>query len=98
MIDYREVTFPPSPVDVHAPPSCICGYGDCCVCPTTEKALRAILHADLKMTEEQREWCKREIDKVEGHGRNDYIDADDSTIAGGVLNAWVDYARDKGLL
>lgn len=94
-----QVTLPPSPLDALAPDRCLCGYGECCVCPDTERALRFVIYTPgATMNDEQREWCKREIDKVEGHGRHDYIDADDSTIAGGVLNAWVDYARDKGLL
>lgn len=94
-----SIKMPPSPMDALALESCLCGYGECCVCPDTERALRRVIaDGSIKLDAEQREWCLREIDKVEGHGRNDYVGADDSTVAAGVLNAWVDYCRDKGLM
>jgi hypothetical protein len=83
-------------------PGCPC-YGDdmaChCVCGQTEKALRA-WRCGCKlppMTPEQREWCYQEIDAVECHDREDYVTASDSDLALGVLCAWQDYCRDKGL-
>jgi hypothetical protein len=94
----QYVQMPSSPVDVHAPPSCICGYGECCVCPTTERALRAIKDSDVKMTAEQREWCLNELNKVEGYSREDHVNDFDRTLANAVLCSWVDYCRDKGLL
>jgi hypothetical protein len=45
-----------------------------------------------------REWCLDEIDRVEGFRRRDYELLDDSELARGVLDAWLDFARDKGLL
>jgi len=95
-MQYQEL--PPSPVDSLAPPSCVCGYGELCVCPTTEKALRAIKNSDLRMTLEQREWCLNELNKVEGYDRREHEHDWDRTLANAVLCAWTDYARDKGLL
>lgn len=94
----QYVELPPSPVDVHAPSSCVCGYGECCVCPTTERALRAIHNAEVKLTGEQREWCLSEIGRVEGYDRREYEDSTDSDLAHMVICAWTDYARDKGLI
>ena len=81
---------------------CPC-YGDdkaChCVCGLSEKALRAWRGNQLPaMTPEQREWCYQEIDAVECHDREDYLAASDADLAYGVLCAWQDYCRDKGLL
>ena len=50
------------------------------------------------MTIEQRNECLDEIDRVEGYDRSDYENEDDARLAGSVLFAWADYARDKGLL
>ena len=94
----QYVELPPSPIDVHAPPSCVCGYGECCVCPTTERALRAIKDADVQLTPEQREWCLSEIDRVEGYDRREHESNTDRQLAHSVICAWTDYARDKGLL
>lgn len=71
-----------------------------CVCGDSEKALRGWLNGRIAtpMTPEQREWCYREIDSVEAHDREDYVTATDSELAMGVLNSWMDYCRDKGML
>lgn len=71
-----------------------------CVCGETEKALRGWLNGRITtpMTPEQREWCYSEIDAVEAHDREDYLAGTDAELAGGVLNAWQEYCRDKGLL
>lgn len=50
------------------------------------------------MTPEQREWCLNEIDTVEGYERKHYEGSPDELVANGVLSAWVDYCRDKGLI
>lgn len=71
-----------------------------CVCGETEKALRAWINnrAAAPMTKEQREWCLEEIDGVEGYERKTYENDSDAELAMGVLNAWTDYCRDKGLM
>lgn len=70
-----------------------------CVCGVSEKALRGWLNGRIQtpMTPEQREWCYKEIDAIEAHDRADYEKGTDSELAMGVLNAWMDYCRDKGL-
>lgn len=50
------------------------------------------------MTKEQREWCLNEIDQIEGYSRQHYEACSDDLLANGVLSAWVDYCRDKGLM
>jgi hypothetical protein len=50
------------------------------------------------MSPDQREACLIEIAAVEGHEREDYDGADDALLARGVLGAWTDYCRDKGLM
>ncbi len=50
------------------------------------------------MTAEQREFCLTEIGNVEGYRRADYEESDDADLASGVLSAWTDFCRDKGLL
>jgi hypothetical protein len=71
-----------------------------CVCGPDEKALRAIIASDgaIKMTPQQRLWCLAEIDSVEGYTAHDYHGKADEHLARGVLSAWTDYARDKGLI
>jgi hypothetical protein len=50
------------------------------------------------MTAEQRDWCLNEIASVEGYSRSDFEGECDGGLARGVLDAWRDYCRDKGLL
>lgn len=69
-----------------------------CICGDSERVLRAIQRGEVKLDDEQREWCMQEIDKVEGYSRAHYDMADDYMLASGVLCAWTDYCRDKGLL
>lgn len=88
-----------SPLDVLAPAACFCfGDPDECVCSNMEKGLRVVTRGQATMTPEQREWCLREIDRVEGYTRADYEAYDDATIARGVFSSWIDFARDKGLI
>lgn len=92
-----------SPLDVIAPTACICyGPAECegCVCGETERALRAYITKQPMpaMTPAQRAWCLSEIDLVEGYDRKDYEQETDAGVARGVLNAWTDFCRDKGLL
>lgn len=95
----QTVQLPPSPLDVLAPEKCLCGYGDCCVCPDTERALRHAMETPHPFfSAEQRDWCLSEICKVEGYCRENYETAPDPQLARGVINAWTDYCRDKGLL
>lgn len=71
-----------------------------CECGPEEKVLRYFMTPQCghKMTPEQREWCYSEIDAVEAHDLKDYETGTDAELARGVLNAWQDYCRDKGLL
>ena len=79
-----------------------CPYQDRCI--DAERALRHYTYPDsmgLKlppMTSVQREWCLDEISQVEGYTRQDYDAATDRDLACGVLSAWADYCRDKGLI
>lgn len=87
-----------SPLDLMAPLSCICGWGDIyCVCNDTEKALRLTGRGMLQMTYSQREWCLEEIETTNGYRRFDYRLATDAQVASGVLQAWSEYHLDKGL-
>ena len=82
-------------------PGCCDPSPDGCICPPMERALRGWMRQDsflTPMTPEQREACLAEIDRVEGHSRTDHDGADDAQIARGVLDAWTDFCRDKGLL
>lgn len=79
---------------------CCMGVDDC-VCGKDERVLRAYVadHVTLQpMTPKQREWCLSEIASVEGYVRGDYESVPDRELARGVLSAWTDYCRDKGLL
>lgn len=90
--------------DMPAPPpvpDCICYGGQPpCDCTHVERALRA--WADRRpmpaMTPDQKGWALAEIASVEGYDATDYADLPDADVARGVLHAWVDYCRDKGLL
>jgi hypothetical protein len=81
---------------------CVCCDADQereCICSAEEKALRTWANGrGQAMTPEQREWCAAEIDSVECHDRKDYEGGTDAELAMGVLRAWQDFARDKGLL
>lgn len=90
--------MPNCPTDM----ACQC-YSDCsvcpCVCGDSEKVLRAWSAGwTQRMTNEQRAWCLDEIDDVEGFSRTDYAGSTDAELARGVLAAWLDYCRDKGLM
>ena len=80
------------------PAECICFHSRACVCPDAERALRHISAGRYTMNDAEREWCLAEIDSVEGHSRLDHVGATDADIARGVLGAWTDYCRDKGLI
>lgn len=80
----------------HGP--CACAMAECW-CPPTEKVLRTILEGhDIVLNDEQREWCLSEIGRVEGYDRKDFEQGTSTDLARGVLDAWADYCRDKGLL
>lgn len=69
-----------------------------CRCGPTEKQLRC-WQAEVpgpKMTQAQRDWCKNEVQNIEG-GDWPGNDATDAQVAGAVLDAWRTFARDKGL-
>lgn len=75
-----------------------CPYQDRCI--DSEMALRHYTY-DIPlppMTPEQREWCLDEIGHVEGYDRLEWFGCTDAQLAKGVLQAWADYCRDKGLL
>ncbi len=85
------------------PKQCVCHdtyEGLCCECGIYERSLRAFMYGKQPdyMSDAQREECLNEIAQVEGYDRKDYEDAADEDLAQGVLDAWTDYARDKGLL
>lgn len=63
-----------------------------------EKVLRFVMSVDGNLTPEQREFCLREIDKVEGHSRVDHEADSAPELAHATIDAWIDYCRDKGLL
>lgn len=77
---------------------CACYEGGArCVCSQDERALRNIAYKMLpSMTAEQREFCLREIEQVEGWTRADHEQDSDSSLASATLSAWRDYCRDKG--
>lgn len=71
-----------------------------CICPRDERVLRAYIAQESirPMEPIEREWCLQEIDSVEGYDRSDFEGECDGGLARGVLNAWSDFCRDKGLL
>lgn len=85
---------------------CHCpGMGDfdgveLCACPAGEKVIRAYAKGkpQPRMSAEQRDWCLSEIGQVESYSADDYRDETDANLAHGVLCAWTDFCRDKGLL
>lgn len=88
----------PTPLDALAPDPCPCGMGAGCACLPAERALRWLSNGHGSMTSDQRAWCLDEIDQVEGYERADYEHEHDCDVAMGVLSAWRDFCRDKGLL
>lgn len=89
-------------IEALAPEDCICpgmgGEDGGCACLPAERALRAISRGDYELTDSAREWCLGQIDSVEGYERSQYEGDADRHVARGVLDAWTDYCRDKGLL
>lgn len=83
-------------------PATLCCMGDDkhCVCTDMERALRGWQSRSLAtpMSPAQREACLSEIGRVEGYAVREHEHDTDRELAGNVLNAWTDYARDKGLL
>lgn len=83
---------------------CVCvGHPEAahgCVCPPEERALRAWMNGKEMppMTDEQRQWCVDEIGKVEGYETAGLYAENDADLARTVIDAWVDYCRDKGLM
>jgi hypothetical protein len=78
---------------------CVCKWPDGCMCSAAEKALYQFnAGTQPPMTKVQREECLKEIDQVEGYSRAEYENESDASLAIGVIYAWTDYARDKGLL
>lgn len=77
-------------------------YAGACICTPTERALRAWSAGKLEgkqtMTPGQRAWCLDEIRATEGYDAKYYTNVSDQRLAEGVLRAWQDYCRDKGLL
>lgn len=72
--------------------------GPGCMCGDSERVLRHIGRLQMKFTAEQRAWALKEIASVEGYDVKDYVGREDHEVATGVLHAWTDFARDKGLL
>lgn len=95
-----------SPLASLAPESCTCAW-PFCACTDTEQVLRIIAgHAKPDapklppLNAEQREWCLNEISRGDeyGYDRGDYETQIDRELAKAVLEVWVEYCRDKGLL
>lgn len=72
--------------------------GPGCMCGISERVIRHIIRGQATFTPEQKEWALKEIGSIEGYTRKDYETRSDAEIAQGVMEAWVDYARDKGVL
>lgn len=87
----RDLSWPEAPC---------CAEPSSCVCPQEERALRAWSTEKPMppMTDNQREWCLREIDQVEGFRRREHECDSDQDLARTVLDAWLDYCWDKGLI
>lgn len=88
-------------IDALAPEGCVCfsdGTSDGCICPAAERALRAISRGDYELTDSAREWALSQVASVEGYERSAYEGLADRHVAQGVLDAWTDYCRDKGLM
>jgi hypothetical protein len=80
---------------------CCGGPDEGCVCGGDERVLRAYNRGQRglePMTQDQRQWCLDEIRQVEGYDIKDYMQYSDADLANGVLSAWTDYCRDKGLI
>lgn len=77
-----------------------CMGSDGCICGSSERVLRGYISGTSlpQMSEKQREWCLEEIGSVEGFDRADYAELTDADLARGVLNAWLEYCRDKGMV
>lgn len=89
-----------TPFDSYRDLSCICfGDRDQCGCPDSEMAIRHYAKGlpMPSMTDGQRAWCLREISRVESFSRSAYAGTSDQDLARGLLEAWLEYARDKGL-
>jgi len=71
-----------------------------CRCGDDERVLRAILAGAVKtpMTPSQRAWCYGEFLRVEGNTLPMVESLSDVALARAVLSAWLDEARDKGML
>lgn len=72
--------------------------GPGCMCGASERVLRHVLRGQIALTPEQRDWALKQIGAVEGYDSADYVGRADYEVAQGVMSAWLDYARDKGLL
>lgn len=81
------------------PGGCPCDMPSC-LCNPEERTLRCIAAGThgLAMQDGQRQECLREIGSVEGYSKDDYAGASDRDLARGVLHAWADYCRDKGMM
>jgi hypothetical protein len=89
-----------TPFDHHRGLSCVCfGDPDECGCPDGEVAVRHYAKGlpMPPMTPQQQCWCLREIGSVEGFRGSDYLTSSDQGLAKALLEAWLEYARDKGL-
>ena len=107
-LEKKAVAAPEYDITVLAvldPGGCPCGYEDGqqggCLCAPAERVLRLYAggqQALATLTPDQREACLCELHRVEGYSRADYVEATDQELCRGVLYAWADFCRDKGLL
>lgn len=64
----------------------------------TESHVRRVAAGEGTLSLDERAWMLDQIAAVEGYKREDYETASTRQLAVGVLSAWTDLARDKGLL
>jgi hypothetical protein len=79
-------------------PCCRAVVEESCVCGNQERALRYLASgaAAAPLTQAQREWCRSQLQSVEGYVPVETW-ASDSELASHVLRAWADSAGEQGI-
>ena len=80
---------------------CWCFNGKECICGDEEKVLRH--YAGRKplppMTVKQRQWCIEQITQSDEGAQPEHLEVlDDADLARTVLDSWLDYCRNMGML
>lgn len=70
-----------------------------CVCCDAERALRGWYSGALRvpMTSEQKAYCLAELERAKGFDAEDYVLSEASQLAGAVLSAWLECAKDNNV-